>query len=214
MSDNKKLEEVVFLVFIEIFILFVFRAFLPSNDNEFYYYAKIGLYIFDILFVLFMLKIIDHDRISSIGITVNNIRSQIIKGLIVFLVLLYSYVFPYYLIYGVKAANDLQLYQLAIHIFLNIFVFALAEEMLFRGLILLRLKQLLSSDTKAIFIGSLIFSISQYPLTHDATMLLLYVLLGLILSTIKLKFNVKLISLAIAHGMLLSVFDIIAFIVK
>jgi len=210
--NNKKLEEVVFLVFIEILILFIFRAFLPQSDSDFYFYAKTGLYIFDILFVIFMVKVIDHENMSFIGVAFQNMYSQLINGIVTFIVLLILYVLPYYLIFRLNNTHPLT-DKLLLHIFINIFIIAMAEEMLFRGLIFERLRQLMGSDAKAIFIGSFIFGISQYPLTHDTGMLLMYAYLGIILSIIKVKFNVRIFSLALAHGLVLSVFSSLIYVV-
>ena len=99
-NEIKKLEEVVFLVFVELLILFIFRALLPQSDSDFYLIAKTALYIFDISFVIFMVKVIDHEKISLIGIEFNNIYSQILKGLLIYVILIFAYAIPYYFIVG------------------------------------------------------------------------------------------------------------------
>lgn len=209
-EEIKKLEEVVFLVFIELLILFIFRAYLPQSDSDSYLVAKVALYIFDILFVVFMVKVIDHERISFIGIDFKNIFSQLLKGFLIFAVLLVTYALPYYFIIGLDQVH-MHTNRLFTQILMNIFLIALAEEMLFRGLILERLKQLMSSDIKAILICSFLSGVSQYPLTHNTTLLFMYVYLGLILSIIRVKFKTKIFSLALAHGLMLSTFNLIVY---
>lgn len=207
---SKAIEEVLFLVFVEIFMLFVFRAMLPANNSDLYFAAKTALYSFDILFVFVMVKVFDHEKLSFIGLTKNNLWGQFKDGLVIFLLLIYLYIFPYYLIYGISLPYSIETGELLLHVIVNIFVISVAEEMLFRGLILARLKTLLSSDTKVIIVSALIFGLSQYPLSHNALKLIFYVYMGLILSIMRLKFDFKIISLSLAHGLMLSVFDFIS----
>ncbi|GEM_PF-3264020 len=206
--NAKKLEEVIFLVFVEFLILFIFRALLPPSESELYLTAKTALYIFDIAFVVFMVKVIDREKIAMIGLTFQNIFTQIYKGIIIYLVLLVVYVLPYYLLFGLGGSSKIVLNSLIVNTIINICIVALAEEMLFRGLILERLKQLLGSDLKAIVICSFIFGISQYPITHDARLILMFTYFGIVLSIFKQKFNAKIFSLALAHGLVFSTFNI------
>lgn len=207
---SKAIEEVFFLVFVEIFMLFIFRAFLPANNSDLYFAAKTALYSFDILFVFIMVKVFDHEKLSFIGLTKKNLWVQFKTGLVIFLLLIYLYMFPYYLVYGISLPYSIETGELLLHVLVNIFVISVAEEMLFRGLILARLKTLLSSDTKVIIISALIFGLSQYPLSHNALKLIFYVYMGLILSIMRLKFDLKIISLSLAHGLMLSFFDFIS----
>lgn len=207
---SKAIEEVFFLVFVEIFMLFIFRALLPANNSELYFAAKTALYSFDIIFVFIMVKVFDHEKLSFIGLTINNLWGQLITGLVIFLLLIYLYIFPYYLVYGISLPYSIETGELLLHVIVNIFVISVAEEMLFRGLILARLKTLLSSDTKVIIVSALIFGLSQYPLSHNALKLIFYVYMGLILSIMRLKFDSKIISLSLAHGLMLSVFEFIS----
>jgi len=207
---SKAIEEVFFLVFVEIFMLFIFRALLPANNSELYFAAKTALYSFDIIFVFIMVKVFDHEKLSFIGLTKNNLWDQFKTGLVIFLLLIYLYIFPYYLVYGISLPYSIETGELLLHVIVNIFVISVAEEMLFRGLILARLKTLLSSDTKVIIVSALIFGLSQYPLSHNALKLIFYVYMGLILSIMRLKFDSKIISLSLAHGLMLSVFDFIS----
>lgn len=192
-----------------VFIILALISFVYTNlsfiDPKLNMIANVIYSSIVIFVILFTVLKYENRGLDSLGIYTSNIKKQLLIGLFIFINIISPILFK---LFWEGHDNTILLIK---HMTPPIFIFNLldnflfvgiSEEIIFRGYLLTRLKEISNSSIFAIIVSSIIFGACHYPINKDIGQVVLAILIGILFSSYKVVYkNCGLLSLAFADGL-------------
>lgn len=174
-----------------------------------YYICLIGISIYTI-------KVIEKRSLQSVGFELSNILKNIVLGIVISIILLIIINSYFYFLYGIKPNFvHLTLTNTILTTLYYICIVGFVEELIFRGYLLERLKEIQNSNLFAVIISSFVFALWHYPVNYYWGQVIFTFFFGIILSTIRIKTKGNiLVSLVIVHGLYNSFPTLVGYFIK
>lgn len=165
--------------------------------------SGIVYYVCLITIVIYTVKVIEHQSLESIGFDFKNIIKNVVLGIGIFALLTAVFYSYYFIVYGIEPKFvHLSLFQTLLKMVYFICFVGFTEELIFRGYLLDRLKEILNSKIYAVLLSSVIFALWHFPTSYYFGQVIFAFFFGIILSTIRVKTKGNIIlALAIGHGL-------------
>ena len=168
-------------------------------------WTNIGIY-YCILLIPVIIFLIRKEKISEYGFFKEKLERQIFIGLVMGVVLSFVIIMMLCLL-GFENKLTVEYLELKTILY-YLFVVAVVEELLFRGIIYFKIKKYCDSEAMAIVASSLLFACSHYIKGQNGLILIAIIFSSLICL---LRFKIKscsTLSLIIAHGIGYSMFNV------
>lgn len=171
-------------------------------------------YLFLLIIITYTVIKVEKESFESIGFDFKNLPKKMVLGIGIFVALSLFNLYFYFTQESFYLPH-LELSQVIIRTMYYIFIVGFTEELIFRGYLLNRLKELINSDLYAVVISSVIFALWHFPVSYYWGQVVFAFFLGLVLSTFKVKVKGNIIvSLALAHGLYNSMLLWIGYFIK
>ena len=156
-----------------------------------------------VIIMAYMVKRVEKHTFVSKGLSLHSIVKDVILGIGIFVVLVIIFYSYFFVLYGVKPNFvHLTLFETILRAIYFIWFVGFAEELIFRGYLLDRFKELLNSKIYAILLSSLLFALWHYPVSYNFGQVVFAFFFGIILSTIRvISKREVMVALVIGHGL-------------
>lgn len=221
MEKKKQILELVVVLIGVFLIVMAFIMFLPyvaaSNMAiPFKMLYELSPFILMVALAILVPKLNKRPIRASLGLDKGCIGKQFVIGLIIFSITISFIIIP--LLFGVDKNNVLSFKArnpiiLLYYIVKSIIFVGIGEELVFRGYIYERLKEITASGTSAVIISSIIFGIWHYPIGQNIMQVIMASLLGSLYGFARLKVkNASTLATGIGHGLHDAAINILSYI--
>lgn len=216
----KRLKELcsVFFIYI-VFTLLLNYISIPNTPIYEFVFEAFWHTLFCLIIFFVVLKI-EKRRIDTLDIYFSNISKQLLWGVGLVTIFLLLPIIKVFVLHTenvdiINNSNEITIFSIIPIIIYNFIFVGFTEELIFRGYLLNRVKEISNSEIIAIIVSSIIFGLCHYPTERDFAQVIIATCMGLLFSYVKLSYprSCSLFSLSFAHGLYNSGFVIITYLI-